>query len=287
MTGLQRAGARRVVGVVGVAVVGLAGPAWGGGPGERYYAVSWADGRMYEINPATLVGSQIASFGDASQSANAMTLDGLGRLLVMSAKNGRADQIATFDPATNQYLPLRLQTDLINVRGLAMSPAGELLAVNHLGMYSIDRTTGLSTLVAPTPGPTQGLGYGPDGALYATGSDGLDAFLKRYTPGVGWTYVGNPAPGTFSFILQTLFTGPDQTLMAARATGLTSNTLYRLDHLTGQVLSEHAMSLTGISPIDIRGMEFVPTPGALGALVGGVLIVARRRRTPCATRADH
>ncbi|HYE63000.1 MAG TPA: hypothetical protein VD997_13470 [Phycisphaerales bacterium] len=263
-----------------MAVAGVTGGAAGGLQGDRYYAVSWANGRMFEINATTLAGTQVAAFGDSTQSANAMTEDGLGRLLVVSAKNGRADQIVTFDPATNEYLPGRVQTTLNFISGMALSPQGELLVINNTGVHSVDRSTGAATLVAPTPGPTQGLGYGPDGALYATGNNGFQPFLSRYTPGSGWATVGNPAPGTSFFVLQTLFTGPGQTLMAARlASG--GNTLYHLDHHTGQILGQQVMNLTGVS-IDVRGMEFVPSPGGVGVMLGGALFATRRRRAACA-----
>ena len=235
-----------------------------------FIGVSW-DGDVYSINELTGSGSLIGASGWSQ--LNSMALDPSGRFL--SATRGTSSRIVELDPVTGEGTLFHAPF-LDDIRAMAYSPDGILYAIQDVGgvqshLYMLDLSVpfgdrDVATFIGQsTIGDIQGLTFAPEGTLYAWSlSSGLITMNPDTAEATDVNGKNDGMPG-----IATLAFAPDGTLYGVH------DALYTLDIMTGE------RSLVGMGGYgDVRGFEWIPSPGTLMvfALAGAF---RRHRRRNC------
>ncbi len=258
-------------------VIGLLAGTFGSTPvSATIYGVSWT-GDFYAVDETDGSGTRIGPTGFLN--LNAMVSDAAGKLYSYRGT------LVTVDPLSGIGTAGPRVTPTLDFRGMAFSPDGTLFATDSGGggrvpddLYTIDVATGVATRIGSTGMPgVQGLAFDPAGKLYGweTGSGtGIGLGLIAIDPQTGAATDVNPAVGGRAFDVQTIEFAADGTLFGA------VNQLFTIDVTTGALTP---IGSGGYS--DLRGVAFVPEPGAIALLaVGGMVLLWRRRRQNAAFR---
>lgn len=259
--------------------VGLCGPAAGQG---RMVGVTFL-GTLYEIDLSTGGATLLGPLGVDRLNSLAMRSDGtLWTARAGDVETGEPSRLYTIDPVR---LTATLVTEMdpgVDVRGLAWSDDGWLTAMaDHVdagltSMVRIDPVTGQITTLGALDHPrVQSLECGPDGELY---SWDLDSGIFRISDeGAGHTQLSPAFAGSQS--IQSLAFGPGGVLYASSGGLVTPQAfgqdgLYVIDPGTWlpTLVGEHGTSL------EMRGMAYIPCPGAGVWLLGAGLMGCGRRR---------
>lgn len=242
-----------------------------------YVGVTWSGGQVFSINESTFAATPVREIG--TNGHNAMAKDAQGRLWIAGTS-----ELWVFDPATNDLM-LAATLDVYDVRGLAFAPDGTLYATvlpdepALQRLYTINVATGHATLVGlHNHIGVQGLTFAADGTLYGWG---VWAGLLRISLLDGATLDVNgvdPEPDSF---LQTLFVGPDGSLMGAGRNGALGTAIATVDSATGAATALGYLSMPpGLPPWanDMRGMEWIPEPASASLLALGLCCASARLR---------
>ncbi|HNQ24233.1 MAG TPA: NHL repeat-containing protein [Phycisphaerae bacterium] len=187
-----------------------------------------------------------------------------------------SDNVVRYDGNTGQYIDVFASEALDGAYGLRFSANGDLYVSSFLtdSVLRYDGQTGqlVDTLTAPgsLEAPSDLL-FGPDGLLYV--SSYLTGSVVRFDPVTG-DFVGTfvqPGSGGLNWPVGLAF-GPDGNLYVADERR-TQNEILRYDGVTGAYLGVFASG--GDHP---TFLAFVPEPGSLLLLAGGVLLLGRKRR---------
>lgn len=232
-----------------------------------FIGVSWG-GDVYSINELTGSGSLIGASGWSQ--LNSMAMDRSGRFL--TATPGASSRIVEIDPVTGNGTLFHAPF-LDDIRSMAYSPDGVLYAIQDIGgvqshLYILDLSVpfgdrNVATFIGQsTIGGIQGLTFAPDGTLYGySTSSGLITLNPDTAEATDVNGKIDGLPG-----IQTLAFAPDGTLYGVH------DALFTLDITTGE------RTLVGMGGYaDVRGFEWIPSPGTLMlfALAGAT---SRRRR---------
>ncbi len=253
-------------------LVSLAGPALG----QEILGIDFGYGEVFRVDAKTGGTTYIGYTGIDQYLWHSMAKDSQGRIF---AGYGRFDvpyAIYEIDPTTGQAT-LVVQTDRINLLGLAFGPGDQLYAVheplNHSRpseIYTVDLITGTTTLIGSTGFiAVQGLAYG-QGSLW--GWD-LAAGLVKIDLITGVASDVNLDIGDNNGLVQTICFSDDDVLYAGWYS------LFTVDTSTGAL--SYIDILNPFVP-SIAGVEFLPnqpapfslgvsgeTGGPMGAFVAG------------------
>lgn len=214
---------------------------------QTLIAVEW-DGDVYSIDAATGNGTLIGQTGytNASQQGhNAMAVDGSGVIWVTFSRANGTSELFRIDPNTGMATPSGVQIP-IDVRGLAVSPAGTMYAVTNGSpdmLYTIDPATNTAMLVGSTGlSILQSLAW-TNNTLYAWD---LSVGLVTIDPMTGLATDVNPAQGAGS-TPQFLTSDGNGNLLGGR------NGLYFIDVTTGV----DTLIGTNSAYSDVRGADLV------------------------------
>ncbi|BCA57076.1 hypothetical protein W02_42160 [Nitrospira sp. KM1] len=250
------------------------------------YAVGFSDTNspVYTIDTVTGTQTLLGNSGIAQLNSLAMSPSGvlysanMNQLVTIDLTTGVATPVATMTTGTAQT----------NIRSIAFNDAGTLYAVNQpaAGMsqsgtgrlFTVNTTTGATTLIGGTAQMVQGLDFAPDGTLYGvspTVAGGTSASsLMTINPASGaFTNVG----ATFTNTFESIAFDPSGILWGVE-TGGASGQLSIFNPTTG---ARPLMFSTGLDP-NLRGIEFaaVPVPAAVwlfGSGMAAMVGFARRR----------
>ncbi len=227
------------------------------------------NGELFEIDPVSGAGVRLGSTG--LDRMVGLTMSPTGQLLA-----ARTSNLCQLDPATGAVLGSR-DTLLQHIGGLAFSAEGVLYACglnghtpDRAGVWTVDLTNGKITPVTPMGPPMlTDIAFSPDGVLYGwdvAAGGGVGRGLVTINTLTGQIADVNPAVDGTTEDVQALEFSWDGRLYGGR------HSLAEIDTLTGE--------LTTIGPIgaDLRGLTFIPEPGALGLLAVAALRLLRRRR---------
>lgn len=232
--------------------------------------ISWG-GNVFNIDPAT---GQAAAIGYSGRfDFNSMAKSASGQLYSQSRSTTRLLRI---NPDTGQATTTDYNSNYGDIRAMAFAPASDTQlyvidgggsSISKLYLFDLSTTTNNDTtrkLIGLTDGyGVQGMTFGANGVLYGWV---VDVGLVTIDPETAHVTILNP--NRTGADIQTLFLSPDGRLFGAR------DALYEIDPASGA--TTYIVSM-GDGTLDIRGMEFIPTPAS--ALVFGTAIIwARRRR---------
>ena len=216
-----------------------------------WLAVSWS-GDVWSMDPQV---AEMERLGGADWAElNSLTADSLGRILSIDSEGF----LVTIHPASG-VLESEIQLDFgdleISVRALAVSPTGELFAVNGVEgsvLIEINPATGRGTPIGSLEAFfTQSLEFSPEGVLYGWGRDrGL------YTIDPRTAEIEDVNPVAVGPFLQSLAFDRDGRLLGVRndrdGEGSVEE-IYEVDPETGT-----AIPLAVGEHRDLRGLVFVP-----------------------------
>jgi hypothetical protein len=218
-------------------------------------AVTWSttDAAVGSIDTATGSWTTIGNTGQTR--LNGLARD-TGEVFWTVAWDGATSSwLATVDASTGVATIVATVSPSLDVRGLAFDGANTLYAIHNNpssdDLYTIDTTTGASTLVGPTGyGGVQGLAYSPaSGILYAWD---VASGLVIVNPATGAGTDVNAAVGGTTDI-QTISALPDGSMYGVRYD------LYTINPADGS----YVVAAVGGYP-DVRGADFTgPFPVAL------------------------
>lgn len=216
-----------------------------------WLAVSWS-GDIWSIDPQAATMERLGASEGAE--LNSLTVDPPGRILSIDG-DGFLVSIDAASGVVQSETPLDFGDVEISVRALALSPEGELFAVNGVEgsmLFRIDPATGQGWPVGPLAAYfTQSLEFSPEGVLYAWGRDrGL------YTIDTRTAEIEDVNPVAVGPFLQSLAFAPDGRLLGVRTDrGVEGSVeeIYEVDLETGTA----APLAIGVHR-DLRGIVFVP-----------------------------
>lgn len=230
------------------------------------YGVTFSPARLYQINASTGFPTLLGPI--PYNSLNSLAADADGRLYTAQSGTGRLLRI---DPTGVNTTVVGTNADLNDVRAMAVSPGGDLYAITSPGgstnpqyLLRLDPLTG-STLSTVSLGTHlyQGMDFSPMGALYAwdfeTGLVSID---------IGTGAATDQNPNEVGPLFQSITFRPDGALF-----GATQSALYSV------FPAGTSAQIGSFGPgIDMRGIEYVPEPGAAALVAAALSIAAGRRR---------
>jgi hypothetical protein len=257
-------------------------------------------GALITINQATGAGALIGPGVGPVAGLTGLAFDTAGALFGSTLSDpffepgaGGAPTLVRLDVHTGVVLasaPITLGGSALAINDLAAQPGTGLLFGTSLStttfvnsIYTIDKGTGVATLVGSTGVTGETLAFGPDGTLYQTSSVfGAQGFLQ------GFLNTLNPATGAV-LTTSAAFTLAHVGGLAVRptdgaifATGGQGGDLYRLS-ASGQ---QTFVGLSGRGGVGDIAFVVVPEPSTLALLGTAVLplagVVARKRRRAAA-----
>jgi len=229
--------------------------------------VTWA-GDVVRIDSVTGSGSAIAPTGYFG--LNSLTRDSSGALLTIGWDGALSEPVfLAINPQTGQATKGAITRENYS---LATSPAGVLygtsridpLDIDSIGLFTFDEPSGNASVVGALGARITGLEFSPTGILY-----GWDVFFGLFTvnPTTGAATDVNAAVNA-GVEIQSLAFSPDGVLYGAR------DALYTIDLVTGV-----PMLVGSGGYADVRGIAFVPEPGALLLLGSALAALWARRRS--------
>ena len=264
---------------VGVLVCLTAG---GGAMAEgRMVGVSWLGG-LYEIDLATGGTTSLGSLGVSRLNSLAMRSDGtLWTARAGDVDTGEPSRLYTIDPVSVTATLVTEMDPSVDVRGLSWTNDGDLVAMLEIpgttAQYArIDPVTGAITNLAGFAGHnrSQSLETTPDGDMVVWD---IDSGIYRFADdGSNFTQLSPVFQGSES--IQSLSFAADGNLYGSStepiAPQASRGVLFLIDQETWLPIrvGQHD------TPFDMRGMAYIPAPGAGVWLIGAGMIAARRRR---------
>lgn len=262
------------------ACLALAAP---GSAQDRMVGVNWL-GTLYEIDLATGGTTSLGSLGVGRLNSLAMRPDGtLWSARAGDTDTGEPSRLYMIDPINVTATLVAEMAPSVDVRGLTWTDDGDLTAIldlpasNMAQLARIDPVTGAVTPLTTFDSAfrVQSLETAPSGELVAWDLD--SGMFAVGDDGAGYAQLSPFFAGSQS--IQSLAYGPGGMLYGSSASLVTPQAfgqggLYLIDPVTWlpTFIGEHD------APFEMRGMAYIPSPGAGGFMLGILAVAVRRRR---------
>jgi len=235
---------------------------------------------IFEIDPATGAASnpvQVTLAGQTLIGATALTANPLDGTLWGVVRSNSSRFLVTINASTG--VATQVAGGIGNFSTLSFNSAGTLYGMTGQGgspastLFTLNTTTGAASLVfGPITSGADGevMAFGPGDVLYHSSGNGTANFSTINIGGSSWSVLGTQGGEVFAMgyhgALSTMF-GVD-----------INSTFYSVDLATGNRTAIGSTVLSAFGGGSVRGLAYVPTPGAAALLGLGGVAFGRRRR---------